>query len=112
MRNFLLRVLCVAVLSAGSYTIVVPKEADVSTRAVAEDFAGILKEITGATFPIVSDDSDVAAREIVIGEKNARLHGLNLFTSLSPAPLHAGRSTGCTGFFRPIWAAGGLRPAA
>jgi len=61
-----------------AYRIVIEKNADVSTKAVAEDFAGILKEITGADFPIMSDDSDPSEREIVVGAGNARLKELGL----------------------------------
>ena len=61
-----------------SYRIVVSKDADVSTKAVGEDFAGILAEITGAQFPIVTDDAEPAEQEIVVGEDNARLAKLGL----------------------------------
>ena len=60
------------------YRIVIPKETDVSTKAVAEDFAGILKEITGAEFAIVTDDTEASAKEIVVGADNARLEKLGL----------------------------------
>ena len=58
------------------FRIVLPKGADVSTAAVADDFAGILKEMTGADFPVVTDDTEPAECEIVIGADNARLDGL------------------------------------
>ena len=61
-----------------SYQIVIAKDADVSDKAVAEDFAGILKEIAGATFAIVTDETDVGAKEIVVGANNARLAKLGL----------------------------------
>ena len=61
-----------------AYTLVVPAAADVSDKAVAADFAGILKEITGATFPIVADDSEPGEHEIIIGADNARLEDLGL----------------------------------
>ena len=38
--------------AATEYRIVIVKGADVSDKAVAEDFAGILREITGATFAV------------------------------------------------------------
>ena len=60
------------------YRIVVPKGADVSTKAVAEDLAGILGEITGAAFPIVTDDTEPGEREIVVGADNARLEAVKL----------------------------------
>jgi len=61
-----------------AYRIVIEKEADVSTKAVAEDFAAILRKITGATFPVVTDDTAPAAGEIVVGADNARLEKLGL----------------------------------
>ena len=60
------------------FRIVVPARTDVSTRAVAEDFAGILREITGAEFAIVNDDTEPSATEIVIGADNVRLAELGL----------------------------------
>jgi len=60
------------------YRIVIPKETDVSTRAVAEDFAGILAKITGAQFPVVTDDTEPAEQEIIVGADNARLAKLGL----------------------------------
>jgi len=60
------------------YQIVLPAEVDVSTQAVAEDFAEILQQITGATFPIVTDQEPPAAREIIIGASNSRLAALGL----------------------------------
>ncbi len=60
------------------YQIVVPGDADVSTKAVAEDLAGILGQITGAAFPVVTDGSTPGAREIVVGGSNARLAALGL----------------------------------
>ena len=61
-----------------AYRIVIPGRTDVSTRAVAADFAGILNEITGAPFPIVTDDTEAVATEIVLGADNARLARLQL----------------------------------
>ena len=60
------------------YQIVIPKEADVSTKAVAGDFAGILREMTGAEFAMVTDDTKASAKEIVVGADNARLEKLGL----------------------------------
>ena len=60
------------------YRIVIPKDVDAGTRAVSEDFAGILKEMTGATFPVVTDDTPSGEKEIVVGETNARVEGLGL----------------------------------
>ena len=61
-----------------AYSIVIPKAADAGTKAVAEDFAGILKEMTGATFAVVIDDTEPGEREIVVGEGNSRLPALGL----------------------------------
>ena len=60
------------------YQIVIEKDADVSTKAVAKDLADILKEITGAIFPVVTDDTAAGAKEIVVGAGNARLAALGL----------------------------------
>lgn len=59
------------------YRIVIPAAADVSTKAVAEDMAGMLKEISGATFAVVTDDTEAATREIVVGHDNKRLAGID-----------------------------------
>ena len=61
-----------------AYRIVVPAGADVSTKAVAEDFAGILNEITGATFPVVTDETEAESSEIIVGRDNARRKTLDL----------------------------------
>ena len=61
-----------------AYSIVVSSAADAGTRAVAEDLAGILGEMTGATFPVVTDDMPAGDREIVLGADNARLAILGL----------------------------------
>jgi len=61
-----------------TYRIVVSSKADVSTKAVAEDMASILKEITGATFPVVTDTEKPSPNEIVVGCDNSRLVGLKL----------------------------------
>ena len=60
------------------YRIVIPQDTDVSTKAVAEDFAAILKEMTGADFPVVTDDTEPGPGEIVVGATNARLVALGL----------------------------------
>ena len=57
---------------------VILAQADISTRAVAEDFAGVLEEITGAGFAVVPDDTDAGEYEIVVGDGNARLEKLGL----------------------------------
>jgi hypothetical protein len=61
-----------------AYRIVVSAKADTSTRAVAEDMAAILAEITGAAFPVVTDIEEPSANEIVVGHDNSRLAGLQL----------------------------------
>ena len=60
------------------YQIVLPAQTDVSTKAVAQDFAQILEEITAARFPIVTDDELPAAKEIILGDSNSRLPALGL----------------------------------
>lgn len=60
------------------YRIVIPSPADVSTEAVAGDFAQILEQITGAAFPVVADTQPPQPREIVVGHDNARLGALGL----------------------------------
>ena len=61
-----------------AYKIVIPENADVSDKAVAADFADILRKITGAAFAIVTDDSEPGEYEIVVGADNARLAELGL----------------------------------
>ncbi len=61
-----------------TYRIVISENADVSTKAVAEDTAAILEEITGAAFPVVTDTEAPLPNEIVVGHDNARLPGLGL----------------------------------
>jgi len=61
-----------------SYRIVVSVEADVSTKAVADDLADLLKQISGADFPVVADDTKPTPYEIVIGGDNSRLSKLEL----------------------------------
>jgi len=60
------------------YRIVIPKDTDVSTKAVADDFAGVLKDITGADFAIVTDETEPSAHEIIVGADNERLEKLGL----------------------------------
>lgn len=55
-----------------AYRIVLSEGVDTSTRAVAEDFAAMLYQISGATFPIVTDDSDPVDHEVVVGHDNRR----------------------------------------
>ena len=59
------------------YRIVISAGADVSTKAVAEDMSELLKQISGATFAIVTDDTKASAREIIIGHDNKRLTGVD-----------------------------------
>lgn len=59
------------------YRIVVSADVDVSTRAVAEDFSELLAEITGATFPIVTDESEPTDHEIIVGHDNRRPGAIN-----------------------------------
>jgi hypothetical protein len=61
-----------------TYQIVISEKADVSTKAVAEDMAAILKEITGAVFPVVADTEAALPNEIVVGHDNGRLTELDL----------------------------------
>lgn len=60
------------------WRIVVSSSADESTRAVARDFVAILKDITGADFSVVGDQTEPRAREIVLGGANARLQAVGL----------------------------------
>lgn len=60
------------------YRIVVSEKADVSTRAVAEDMAAMLQQISGAEFPVVADTETRVPHEIVVGHDNARLADLDL----------------------------------
>ena len=62
-----------------NYRVVLPAGADLSTRAVALDFAGILQEMTGALFPVYMDNFDRPAEyEIILGRDNLRLKELDL----------------------------------
>ena len=69
-----------ALANGGSttYRIVVSEKADVSTKAVADDMAAILEQITGAVFPVVADTEPLLPNEIVVGHDNARLAALAL----------------------------------
>lgn len=58
------------------YRIVVAETASASTRHAAEELQMFLREIAGATLPIVSDREPAVDREILVG-KNARPDGLN-----------------------------------
>jgi hypothetical protein len=60
------------------YRIVLPEHADESTVAVALDVAGILKESTGITFPVILDNIPPQEKEIVVGIRNSRLPELGL----------------------------------
>ena len=60
------------------YRIVVPAQTDPGTRAVAADFAAILREMTGAEFVVDTDAAPPGAAEIVVGADNARLADLGL----------------------------------
>ncbi len=60
------------------YRIVLPEHADDSTVAVALDVAGILKQSTGTTFPVILDNIPSQEKEIVVGIQNERLPELGL----------------------------------
>ena len=62
------------------YRIVISAGADVSTKAVAEDMAAMLKEISGATFTIATDETQATAHEIIVGHDNKRLAGIDTST--------------------------------
>jgi len=62
-----------------AYRVVVPADADAGTRAVAEDFARHLTQITGAEFPVVTDEEDATDHEIIVGEGNARLEEFGIW---------------------------------
>lgn len=78
MKTIAALVLLLASGGQTDYRIVVSESADVSTRAVAEDFADLLRQITGATFPMVTDATPAGEAEIVIGDDNRRLAALGL----------------------------------
>jgi Domain of unknown function (DUF4838) len=58
------------------YRIVISEQADLSTQMVAMDFAGILREMTGALFPVVMDSFPMGDHEIILGGDNTRLEAL------------------------------------
>lgn len=60
------------------YVIVVPEKIDKGTAAVVDDLVATLKQMTGATFPVVADTANPVEHEIVIGPGNARLKSLGL----------------------------------
>ncbi len=70
--------LTLAVDGNTSYQIVISGQADVSTKAVADDMAAILEQITGAVFPVVADTEPPLPNEIVVGHDNRRLNDLDL----------------------------------
>ena len=49
------------------YTIVIGADAPAQVKAVAEDFAGYFKEMTGASIPTVTDENKRVEKEILIG---------------------------------------------
>ncbi len=63
---------------ATPYVIVVSASADPSDKAVANDLASILRQMTRATFRVVDDKTAPVSTEIVIGENNSRLKILKL----------------------------------
>ena len=80
------------------YRIVISKTADVSTKAVAEDSASILKEITDADFAVVTDETEPAEHEIIVGADNARLAKLGLTDMAKDfGYLNSGRTVDFTG---------------
>ena len=63
------------------YRIVIPADADQSTMAAALDFADVLKESTGASFPVYFDDfTRPSDHEFLIGANNARIRQLGLIS--------------------------------
>jgi len=64
------------------YRVVVPRHADLSTKAVAKPFAPMLAAITGAQFPIVTDEMAPCGHEL------AKLGTVTYFwTNCVQAPL-------------------------
>lgn len=57
------------------YTIVIAREPSASVEHAARELAAFLKEITGAEFPVVRDNTEPLPHELVIG-KNRRTKGL------------------------------------
>jgi hypothetical protein len=60
-----------------AYTIVVAENASPSTKHGAEELQTSLKEITGATLPIVSDKQPAGPKEIILGD-NAHFRALGV----------------------------------
>ena len=50
-----------------TYRIAIAQDASARVKAVAEDFQGIFREMTGAAIPIITDKQPMGPREIVIG---------------------------------------------
>lgn len=63
-------VLTLASNGATKYVVVISKAATTQEKKAAEDLAQWLHEMTGATFPIVSDASDPVPTEISVGQTN------------------------------------------
>lgn len=75
---------------ATDYRIVIPAASSRGERAAADELAGFLREISGATFPIVTDDVEIGEAEILLAD-NAHLEklGINLdFERLGPEGYH------------------------
>jgi hypothetical protein len=68
-------------------TIVTPRDASPAVQHGAEELALFLGEMTGATFEIVSDESEARSGEIILGAGNKRLETLGVeigLTDLGP----------------------------
>ena len=50
-----------------TYRIVIAEDASARVNAVAKDFQGIFREMTGAAIPLVTDEEPMGEREIIIG---------------------------------------------
>ena len=61
-----------------AYRIVIPRYTDRSTVAVALDFAALLRECTGAVYPVCFDIVPAQDHEIIVGANNTRLTALGL----------------------------------
>ena len=57
------------------YTIVIAREPSASVEHAARELSAFLKEITGAEFPVVRDNTEPLPHELVVG-KNRRTKGL------------------------------------
>ncbi len=55
-----------------SYAIVIAKDSPGGVRYAAQELAHFLKEMSGAEFPIVCDDSPKSVQEIVLGDTNRK----------------------------------------